>query len=466
MSKAKIYISQSSLTQEEEEELTTGQYILSKVISAATSPTTVWFASLYFTVLISMICFNVNRQGFNRSGFLGGPRYYATLFLTYGLNDESTYVNPWMHGVGAWLFAPFIAVWLGVVLYFTKMAGFAFNGKTFSDPTGAFFYAFFADNVYGFEHNFFGAKGNMFYLGIVWIPIFVSCIITIYYKNWVRRETSIVTRFFINVLISFWVGFQMARMTDPHFWFDWGNMNKPAGFSYLIIVMVLVFALFAYGAYQMKWVNSHTENKLIWFTFILLAAIGVGYKLAIYLTETPPRITLTSWYHGVAIGHLVMYAIIGLMVLLYVNGKTKVTDTIDNFAISTAAFAIATFILALIISFFLRLILPLPIKLDTGGWGQSMSQDRKFNVFVQYSGDGYHPTNLATAIFLYHIIILIFYSLLDNLGSFLNYIRSQVSVVQKRREMFLERRSQGIMNLPWEIDDETQKVQKSMEAES
>ncbi len=180
-----------------------------------TSPTFLWFLSLYISVLLSMIMFNISREGFNADGIFGGPSYYANLFLHYGLNANANYESPWASGFRAWLIAPFLAIWLGLPLYFLKDAGYAYNGETRSDPQGNFFFAFFDENVYGFEINIFGEKGNLFYIGIIWIPILVATFTTIYYKRRMNRETSIVNRFLISFIIAIWLGISMAKMTDP-----------------------------------------------------------------------------------------------------------------------------------------------------------------------------------------------------------------------------------------------------------
>lgn len=295
-----------------EEETTGKNELLLKVQDKAkswfTSPTLVWFGSLYFYVLFSMIAFNVSREGFNADGFFGGPEYYMDLFLTYGLNstpEEVLYTSPYAKGILAWVMAPFIAVWLGVTLFFLKRGGFAYNGTTFKDPSGTLFFAFFSKSVYGYEINIVGLKGNLFYLGIIWIPIFMATITTIMYKRKVKRETSIVTRFFFSVIISFWIAMEMAKITDPS----------------------------------------------------------------------------------------IIFSMDGLFESLFV--------------------------------------------------------DRKYNNFVQYDGH-YHPTNLATALALFHITLLILFSLVDNIETAYLAIRRQIRIYNQQRVMLQERIAQGVAELPWE----------------
>ena len=143
----------------EVEENNDGELLLKvqdKAKSWFTSPTLVWFGSLYLYVLSSMIAFNISREGFNADGILGGPEYYMDLFLTYGLNSNlegTPYVSPYATGILAWIMAPFMAIWLGVTVFFLKRGGFAYNGVTFKDPSGTLFFAFFSKSVYGYEIN-------------------------------------------------------------------------------------------------------------------------------------------------------------------------------------------------------------------------------------------------------------------------------------------------------------------------
>ncbi len=186
------------------------------LIYKVSSPTTVWFSSLYLTGLLSMIGFNLGREGLNLNGLTGGPSYYSRVFLYYGLNGNSTFDTPWVDGILAWIFAPFIAIWLGLTLFYLKHAGYSKNGGTFTDPDGSLYFAFFNENVYGYGINIFGVKGNLFYIGIVWLPIITASIVTTVYMKRVKRESSIITRFSFNFVIAFWVGLAMAKMTDPN----------------------------------------------------------------------------------------------------------------------------------------------------------------------------------------------------------------------------------------------------------
>lgn len=186
----------------------------------ATSPTIVWFVTLYLSSLLMMIGFNIARLGFNAEGIFGGPQYYAKVFLTYGLNATSDYASPWFGG-WAWIFAPFLVIFLGIPLIFLQDAGFAYNGIR-QDPQGVFFYAFFKEDVYGYDINLWGLKGNLFYIGLIWIPIIFASINTIMVKRKYGREISLAKRFFFSFIISLIVAMQMAKMTDPNLSFNWG----------------------------------------------------------------------------------------------------------------------------------------------------------------------------------------------------------------------------------------------------
>ncbi len=189
--------------------------------SMLTSPTFVWFSSLYFSTLLMMIAMNIARVGFIK-GILTGPQYFARIFLTYGLNATSTYNSPWF-GASAWIFAPFLAIWLGVPLYMLKDAGYAYNGPR-QDPQGVLFYAFFREDVYGFDVRIFGDKGNLFYIGIVWLPIIIASINTIWVKRRTKRNTSMVTRFFVSFIIAVIVAIQFSKMTDPNLHFSFQGL--------------------------------------------------------------------------------------------------------------------------------------------------------------------------------------------------------------------------------------------------
>ncbi len=192
--------------------------------SMATSPTTVWFVSLYIFGLLSMVFFNIARVGLNQDGIFGGPYYYTNLFLHFGLNNSSTYQSPLLtNPFLTTLFAPYLAIFFGMAFFMIPNAGRAFNSTGFSPQEGANSFAFFNQDVYGFEISFLFPKLNLFYIGIVWLPIIASSIITIYYKNWLSRETSLVSRSIINLIIAYFVGVEFAKMTDPNFKYVWQN---------------------------------------------------------------------------------------------------------------------------------------------------------------------------------------------------------------------------------------------------
>lgn len=188
-----------------------------------TSPTTVWFASLYFFSLIAIIIFNVVRTGGDINAVFTGPEYYASLFLHYGLNEGSTYNSPFASGVLSWLFAPFLVIFMGIPLFFLKEAGWAYNSPFFEISQINKTYAFFNTNVFGYEIVFLGQKGNAFFFGMVWLPIICATIVTAIYKIHTKRDSWIVTRFVINLLISFWLGLELAKMTDPNLYFEWSE---------------------------------------------------------------------------------------------------------------------------------------------------------------------------------------------------------------------------------------------------
>ncbi|MCY3410868.1 MAG: hypothetical protein INQ03_04440 [Candidatus Heimdallarchaeota archaeon] len=178
------------------------------------SPTFIWFFSLYITTLIMMISLNVARLGFNIEGLTTGPQYFMNLFMFYGLNAAYTSDSFILHG-GAWLLGPFVAVFMGLGLIILKEAGFSYNGLT-EDPLGTMFYAFFREDVYGYDIHLMGEKGNVFYFSIVWIPIITSTILVIVASRRLDRRSSVVSRFLISFIIAIMVGNAIARISDPN----------------------------------------------------------------------------------------------------------------------------------------------------------------------------------------------------------------------------------------------------------
>ncbi len=194
-----------------------------KLTDVLTSPTLVWFASLYIFSLASIISFNIARQGFNAQGFFGGPEYYANLYLHYGLNASSTYASPVSKGFLAWIYVPFLTVFLGLPMIFLKEAGWAYNSPFYETNQANLKYAFFRDAVFGYEVVIFGHKGNAFYLGTVWLPIIAASLVTVMYKLHTKRDTWLVSRFIISFIIAMWLGIEFAKMTDPNLHFDWSQ---------------------------------------------------------------------------------------------------------------------------------------------------------------------------------------------------------------------------------------------------
>lgn len=198
-----------------------------RLMGFATAPSTVWFVGLWFYGIFSMIVFNMFRVlssgGTFGEALFGGPSYYAHLFLFYGLNEKGGPTG-WESGIGAWLIAPFLAVFMGITLFYLRDSGFAYNGNTRLEdpllPIGDPVYAFFPEPVYGAGINLFGMKGNLFYIGIVWMPIILASITTIVYQRKVKRDTSLITRFVVNFIIAVWLGVQVAKMTDPNLSFS------------------------------------------------------------------------------------------------------------------------------------------------------------------------------------------------------------------------------------------------------
>jgi hypothetical protein len=212
-----------SVTNDENKYVKKIKYLGSKegIIQYTTSPTFVWFAGLYITSLIMMILLNLSRVGLSWEGLTTGPQYFMRIFMYYGLN--ATYIsNEFILNGGAWLLGPFVTVFLGLALIILSDAGFAFNSEM-DDPLGTRFYAFFREDVYGYDVNIFGNKGNMFYIALVWIPIISASIMVIIAKRRLNRTSSLVTRFVVSFVIAIFIGNTFSRISDPNMHYEWSG---------------------------------------------------------------------------------------------------------------------------------------------------------------------------------------------------------------------------------------------------
>ncbi len=275
-SKRTVYIEKNG-KEEKVEKIVIVEKIIEKTKSMLSSPTLVWFASLYFFSLLSIIIFNLVRTGFDLASVATAPEYYTDLFLHYGLNAESTYQSKYLHGFSSWLYAPFVVVFMGLALFFIKEAGLAFNSPSFSISDINKKYAYFSKNVFGYDVVLFGnQKWNAFYIGQVWLPIIAACIVTIAYSRHTKRETWIVSRFFISLLISFWLATDLAKMTDPNYYYDW-SLFFPTLFEFRYNNRFVAYN----GDY-----NPMTLTLVFtFFQFIPMIMLGVG-ELAYSATKT------------------------------------------------------------------------------------------------------------------------------------------------------------------------------------
>jgi hypothetical protein len=256
--------------------------IKQRLVRTVTSPTLFWFYSLYLSCLLMMIINNLFRVGFTIDGLLGGPIYYSGLFFNYGLNVEGVYTTPYESGVLAWIIAPFIAIFLGVVLFFLKDSGFTYNGNTREmnpylapgNPT----YAFFPEDVYGAGTVLFGMKGNLFYISIVWIPIIISSILTVYYSKWLDRGDWVVSKFFTNFIIALWIAIPFAKKTDPDLSFSFSGLIQ----SLFIDRSINHFVIYDGHYHPMMIAFTLTlfqfVPQLIYYFFLFLYLIEKEYK--------------------------------------------------------------------------------------------------------------------------------------------------------------------------------------------
>ena len=184
------------------------------------SPAMVWFYSLYFCTLFSMIGFNLTRN----QNIFTGPSYYATLFFTYGLNGSSDYVSPWASGLLSWIIAPFLVIFIGVPLFFLQESGFSYNQIPSSDVSLGD-YSFFNGDVYGSDlyllNNY---KFNLFYIGIVWLPILSASLITYIYKRKYKLKLNYIAQFCVTIVLSFLISWEFARYNDPSWYLSFENM--------------------------------------------------------------------------------------------------------------------------------------------------------------------------------------------------------------------------------------------------
>ncbi|MHA2504626.1 MAG: hypothetical protein ACXAE3_17365, partial [Candidatus Kariarchaeaceae archaeon] len=264
--------------------------IVEKIKAIFTSVTFVWFATLYFFSTLCMIIFNITRVGF-AEGIQTAHSYYADLFLFYGLNRLSEFQSPWLEGFGAIVMAPFLCIFMGLALFLLKDAGYSINGNTraqdFLLPVGDPSYAFYKEDVvYGANVLLFGMKGNLFYIGIVWIPIILASIATIIYKRRAQKSTNIVQQFTVNLVISIWLGIAIAKMTDPELSFNWEPIIPAFGMENAFsLIAILAIALGSGLFYYIKVVRGASIPKKL--SFIVLVLFSYWFLMAIVMLVTP-----------------------------------------------------------------------------------------------------------------------------------------------------------------------------------
>ncbi len=184
------------------------------------SPMGIFFISLWFTSIVIMGITNVLRG----DSFFRGPAYWIGIFLTYGLNtgqDPTSRIiaKPVLN----WIFAPMVALTLGVTLFILPDAGFFRNGA-FPQEEKSFdkSYMFFNTDVWGSKlTNVNHPKWTQMYLWIVWMPIIIGTTIAALYSfivfKKIQKREKVMPSPSKNLLYGFIaaiiVGISMSLMT-------------------------------------------------------------------------------------------------------------------------------------------------------------------------------------------------------------------------------------------------------------
>ncbi len=191
--------------------------VVPKLKSAFTSTTFVWFATYYFMTMLGGMLIGIAYDG-PKGIFTYGERI-VELYLYYGLNNNSNVTfwlqyNPW-----AFFIAPLFSMYMGPLLYFLPLGGWAVNGARINDPDGNLYGMFFRDPVPGAEIYFFGnPKFNVFYILTVWMPIVVTIVVSIVYSIRKSKGPNVTAITFINLVLSWFVAIPIAKAGGTLIW--------------------------------------------------------------------------------------------------------------------------------------------------------------------------------------------------------------------------------------------------------
>ena len=201
-------------------------------------PSLVWFYLLWVNTLLAMIIFNIARVGFTPEGIFGGPEYFGSLFWYYGLNQNPAYITPFNPGILSWIFSPFIAIFLGIPLYVLMEAGWSPIVDSKIKDLGTKDYAFFPENPFGYDVSFGAKKFNVFFIGIVWLPIIISSIMLVIYMDKTKRSVHPVLTFVIGFIIAMTLGLEFGRIQSPDYYLDfqkgWESLTQFRNRSILV----------------------------------------------------------------------------------------------------------------------------------------------------------------------------------------------------------------------------------------
>ncbi|MHA1774322.1 MAG: hypothetical protein ACTSXO_09395 [Candidatus Heimdallarchaeota archaeon] len=197
-------------------------------------PTGLWLFLYYLFSLFMMIVLNIARIGWSLEAIFAAPRYFAELFINYGLNAGKIEADPLDQELdfyfkrndfsnfmtsASWIFAPMIIYVLGIFLSILPASGFQqpigdFNYKT----NYLYFHQFVPFLGTGVNNQGEMIKTGAFYFLIAWLPLILSVIVGAFinkrvFKEKEQKTVNVLKIMLFNLLAGFAVGMQMATIT-------------------------------------------------------------------------------------------------------------------------------------------------------------------------------------------------------------------------------------------------------------
>jgi len=197
-------------------------------------PTGLWLFIYYLCSIFMMIVLNIARLGWSLEAIFGAPRYFAELFINFGLNAGKIEADPLDQELdfyfkrndfnnamtsGAWIFAPMIIYVLGIFLSILPASGFQQPIGNYDYKTNfLYFHQFVPFLRTGVNNQGDMIKTGGFYFLIAWLPIIASVLIGAIvnkrvFKEKEQKTVNVIKIMLFNLLAGFAVGMQMAVIT-------------------------------------------------------------------------------------------------------------------------------------------------------------------------------------------------------------------------------------------------------------